>query len=387
MRVKSLDSVRGLASLVVVFSHCYLVSPPQADFATAMTAPEPWTHLWTWMSYTPLSALVNGRAAVILFFILSGMVLSFPFLVGKQMSYGRYAVRRVCRIYLPFAFAIFLAAALYAVVDPSPIPALGNWFNNKSWTAAPSWPVLAAHLLMTGRPGDIGLDNVMWSLVHELRISLIFPLLMFFALRSWRALFLVTVNVSSIAFVVVWLFPLPPLWRTALETVYYVVFFVVGIGLAMHSTALKQLTANLGPMRIAGLLVASMLAWTVPAEYAGAEYLYAAASVTVFCLALGVERAGEVLGRSPLVWLGRVSYSLYLIHVPIQLALLHCFYGTVPPWLILPMAVATSLAGAELVYRAVEAASIRLGQYLSAKPRRAHVAKAGLARHMLQPVE
>jgi peptidoglycan/LPS O-acetylase OafA/YrhL len=386
MRVKSLDSVRGLASLIVVFSHCYLVCPRQADFASAITASGTWARSWTWLTCTPLGAFVNGRAAVMLFFVLSGMVLSFPFLAGNQICYERYVVRRVCRIYLPFAFAIFFSAVLYAAANPAPIPELGEWLNEKSWTSAPNWRLLAAHLLMTGRPTDTTLDNVIWSLVHELRISMIFPLLMLVALRSWRTLFVASAITSLIALAVVRLVPLHPLWSTALESAYYVVFFVAGIGLAMHSAAIKKRMAGLGAGRVAGLLAASTLAWAVPVGVPIAEFIYAAAAVAMLCLAMGVERVDNALRRSPLLWLGRVSYSLYLIHVPILLAFVHCLYGVAPLWLILPGAVATSLAGAELIYRAVEAPSIRLGHYLSAR-RLAQPIDGAFAPRMPQPAE
>ena len=71
-----------------------------------------WAAPWAWLRYTPLRLLVDGEAAVILFFVLSGYVLALPFIAGTQLTYGRYLVKRICRIWLPFAAAILLAAAL-----------------------------------------------------------------------------------------------------------------------------------------------------------------------------------------------------------------------------------------------------------------------------------
>ncbi|MFL5338400.1 MAG: hypothetical protein ACJ8H8_35865, partial [Geminicoccaceae bacterium] len=57
-RLTSLDSLRGVAALLVVTFHCWkleLYTPPQGWEA----------HLWAW---TPLNLAISGRPAVILFF-------------------------------------------------------------------------------------------------------------------------------------------------------------------------------------------------------------------------------------------------------------------------------------------------------------------------------
>src|SRR5688572_30321030 len=98
-RLTSLDGLRGIAALAVVFNHIFLViAPGQA----------PW-----WMDYTPLYYFFAGRKAVILFFILSGFVLALPYIHGTPPRYREYLIRRFCRIYLPFAAAICLSALLY----------------------------------------------------------------------------------------------------------------------------------------------------------------------------------------------------------------------------------------------------------------------------------
>lgn len=52
----------------------------------------------------------NGHSAVILFFVLSGFVLSLPFFKGEyKFDYSRYLVKRICRIYIPYLIIIMLA--------------------------------------------------------------------------------------------------------------------------------------------------------------------------------------------------------------------------------------------------------------------------------------
>jgi len=74
-RYTSLDGLRGLASLVVLVHHCFLISPQLAAAVDSNgTGPfESW--VW-WVTFTPVHLLWAGQEAVIVFFILSGFVLT-----------------------------------------------------------------------------------------------------------------------------------------------------------------------------------------------------------------------------------------------------------------------------------------------------------------------
>ena len=115
----------------MVLSHCYLTIPEEQrsridDF------------LWS----KPLLPVHNGNAAVFIFFVLSGYVLSLPYLRGTQPGYPCYVIRRVCRIYLPFAAAILLALLLYILAGRSAAPAASQWFNNLWPSAKPGIAVV-----------------------------------------------------------------------------------------------------------------------------------------------------------------------------------------------------------------------------------------------------
>ena len=67
-RYPQLDSLRGLAALTVVFEHCLRIDP------WLLQGISPWLE-WAAQS-TPLHILWAGGNAVLLFFVLSGLVLT-----------------------------------------------------------------------------------------------------------------------------------------------------------------------------------------------------------------------------------------------------------------------------------------------------------------------
>ena len=94
MRFRSLDSLRGLAALAVVFHHCLLTLPASA-FCRGEIA-------W-WFAVTPLRLLIDGPGAVLLFFVLSGFVLAASIDAGQRhdgarFHYGRFAAQLFLRI-------------------------------------------------------------------------------------------------------------------------------------------------------------------------------------------------------------------------------------------------------------------------------------------------
>ena len=101
-RFAALDSLRGVAALMVLAFHCWKIG--------LFEQPAGWAaHLWYW---TPLNWLIIGRPWVILFFVLSGFVLSIALeRAGASQGYAGFVLRRMCRIYLPFAASILFSAA------------------------------------------------------------------------------------------------------------------------------------------------------------------------------------------------------------------------------------------------------------------------------------
>ncbi len=102
----------------------------------------------------------------------------------RKMTYGSYAARRIIRLWLPYAVLIVLAAAAIYFTGGRKITGQSAWLNG-FLASGLSWHLLAQHFLMLGVFDTASLDFVIWSLVQEMRLSLLFPLI-FWAVESGK---------------------------------------------------------------------------------------------------------------------------------------------------------------------------------------------------------
>ena len=121
-RIDYLDCLRGLAALFVFFSH----------FLSATDYP-PGLPMWVWFS--PLSFPINGRGAVSLFYVLSGLVLVLPYLSqGKNYDLKRelipFALSRLIRILIPFGVVLtvsFVANRTCYLIEKNSLIPISSW--------------------------------------------------------------------------------------------------------------------------------------------------------------------------------------------------------------------------------------------------------------------
>jgi len=376
MRVYELDSVRGIAAFTVVLHHCWeTILPDQNTFPLLgrSAAGTGWlADTAFWISVSPLRLAFCGHAAVGVFFVLSGFALTKSLENPRQRSYGPFVVRRFFRIYPPFAFVILAAAAFCYLFDPQPIP--GRDWINLSWNEPVSLKLLAGHLLMLVTAGAYNsLDSPMWTLVHELRISVLFPLLAAAAIARPRATLIASVAVFAVFSVrhftgflgtLIHADLLRDILMSFVETARYVMFFVLGILVAAKYPAIERLLQrHARVIPLLWLLAFCFLA--VPYAKAYLEIFFAAGAFLLIALCIHSDAAKRLLRHDALMWLGKVSYSLYLSHQVVLLAMCHLLYRQLPMWAILALFLPLSLIVAEILNRLIEMPSSNLGKIMS----------------------
>ena len=361
-RLTSLDAVRGIAASVVVAGHCYFAMP---DPWRGRIENAPWSIV--------LQPLHNGDAAVVVFFVLSGCVLSLPYFRERQSDYRSYLIRRLCRIYIPFAISVLLALLLYSMAGRHPVHEASDWFNTLWPATFPNVESVAGHFLMFGTAPALTLNPPMWSLVYEMRISLVFPLLIALCSQSRVAILMsALLLVSSFgALTLLGENNHPAQAASILATLFWTteiaVYFVAGILLAKHreqlGAAWRRIPGALRLLFAAGVF----LIFAIPPSFArfSNDILYLVGAAVVIVAATESDGLRRSLDRPLSQWLGRISYSLYLTHLPVMLAIFPVTVGKMTFWPAIMAAVAVAFAVAALMHRFVEVPAIALGRLLT----------------------
>ena len=332
-RLPALDGLRGVAALVVVVYHCLMTDRSIWAMYVGRNPPDSVTELF--MAASPLRLAWAGDAAVAVFFVLSGYVLARPFLDGAGGTWGRYYPRRLMRLYLPVWAALTLTLVIAVVV-----PRSGSTGN--PWIDTQAVPVTVQSLVSDATlAAPDALLVQLWSLHWEVLFSLLLPIYLL-AVR-WLARF------GLVGFA--------PLilgngigWVSHQESLMYMTVF--GFGALLAGLEAQPERAPARPwllVVLAGLAVVAMTAKPYPVLVIGST-----AAVAVALRPGPVARALET--RIPR-WLGKVSYSLYLVHIPVVLGVARIGADV---WITLPLATALSLAVAVIFRGAVEGPSQRL---------------------------
>lgn len=358
-RVPALDGLRGVASLVVVVNHCLMTDPTLAAVAAGTGRAAPGTLAWS-LAYTPLHLVWAGTEAVLLFFVLSGFVLtgSAP---REGFGWGSYYAQRLPRLYLPVWAALLFAAGSAAVVARG-VPTGGSWWVDAH--TAPDLPGALRDAVLLGGTGF--LDNPLWSLTWEVWFSLALPAYVLLGVASRRRPWLVVPSAAGLlaAMIAGSVFDA--------DALRYLPVFGFGVLLAVHRERVEQAAARLGAVWpwlvvVALLLLASYWVARVSPDVpgivvSGARALQIVGALLLVVAALCRPPVLRVLERPWVQWLGSRSFSLYLTHDAVVSSTVLLFGGRPPVWLTMLVAVPVALVVAEVFFRVAERPAHRLAR-------------------------
>ena len=116
---------------------------------------------WGGILHSPISCLWSGSDAVIMFFVLSGFVLTIPFL-KKPRPYKTYVIKRVLRIYPPYLVMVIAAIILRYALYEGKLSEYSDWFN-RVWSEVSVKDVIG-HFILIGTFNSSKLVPVFWTL-------------------------------------------------------------------------------------------------------------------------------------------------------------------------------------------------------------------------------
>lgn len=349
--IQSLQSLRGLAAFMVLLRHYFICFPLNGQFSEQV-----------------ISVLLNSHAAVVVFFVLSGFVL-FPSLQKISLT-----AKSVVGFYIRRAFRIF---PLLIVVTLLSYGYVKSNFSAPHLTIANSW--MSGLLPHTSSVGTISLIKCLtgmqstlvpqnWTIMVEILIALVLPFVVKICSRNWVLNGFVFAGFATLSFVCA-------NWGGKSLPFIYAVSFVIGM------TAYRLL--DIGMFRVSPVLlllcIIGLLSTSTALSFATGvstpfhdplcsliEGLFAG------CVILGLATPNAISKHftwTPLVWLGDVSFGVYLVHFLVIVVMARLMESILAPLsettrsltLLLPVVV-VSLALAQIFYSAVEKPFIQLGR-------------------------
>lgn len=349
-RVPSLTGVRALAAILVVATH--------AAYTTGK-----YTHGYAGLVFSRM------EIGVPIFFVLSGFLLFGPWVKAtvagaEPPSLSRYAWHRVRRIMPAYAVTVLGAFALYHFREAGPNP--GH-----------TWAGLLRNLTMT----QIYTDNYMfshlhqgltqmWSLAVEVAFYVALPFLAYLLLtvlcgRRWRPVLLLT-GLAVLALI-------SPAWMVLVHTTNflpdgarlwlpgYLAWFIGGMMLAVlvHVERARCYGFVAVPLALVCFFVVSTPIAGEPTTSPRAltEALVKTGFYAVIAvLVVAPPALGDggwytrLLGTRPMVWLGEISYEIFLVHlVVMEIAMVEVLHwrvytGSMPVLLIVTMVMTIPVA-------------------------------------------
>jgi peptidoglycan/LPS O-acetylase OafA/YrhL len=320
------DGLRFLSIALVVLYHCYgllgvangtrVLRPPLGEASPASVS-------------NGLAGLVlqNASRGVLVFFMLSGFVLSLPFLAARRgqrrpVDVRAYALRRLTRIEPPYVVAI---TVLF----------VATWVAG-SRVGIGNYPASLAYLHQFVYGSTSPYDGVTWSLEVEVQFYALVPILaLLFAPTAWRRRLLI----AGVALVAIDVQLSGALTGARLQTLVldYLEFFLVGFLVAdVHSSRPEGAEH---PSRWDLVFAASLVLLLI---WPQGQLQSIGVTPALFGLGMGALRGSLVRRALSHVWvatIGGMCYSIYLTHYPVVMGLgrLLLPIGTLPLWAALPL--------------------------------------------------
>ncbi|MEG7485901.1 acyltransferase [Enterobacter hormaechei] len=319
-KIESVDGVRGLACLMVIFSHLSLIFFPYV-FIGKMT--EMHSEMEYYIYHSPITFFYSGTSAVFIFFSLSGFILTYACCKNNNVLFDslKMTLSRYPRLMLP-TLGLIMLCYIVMVITPSGFNQL-HWIGGMikikqhSFLGALYNGFVSAVLFCSVLFCDRSYNIIIWTMQVEFFGSLI--------------IFGLTPLISQIKY------------KVLLLTIGALVFVCLSpskIGCSYGSFLIGSAIyhANIKPNKLLGYftlliviyfagfhnksnsytLINDLLTFNAPGGRSNSYYI--SNMISGFLIVFSIIKAGviqSIVTSRISLYLGKVSYSAYLIQIPV----------------------------------------------------------------------
>lgn len=309
--ISFLDPLRGLAIALVFVLHCLGVAFGYDELK--------WNGWFRDFNVSPaflaLLPATFGWVGVPIFFVISGFCIHLSYERSTRRSFSDFFLRRFFRIYPPYLIALLI----FSVFNPWQAINFGSLHDLAQF---------GSHFLLVHNL-DVrwffGINPAFWSIAVESQLYLLYPLVFIFATNfGWKRMIWMAgiIEVGMRVVCGIWILTRgdhPPMWFTASPFIYW---FSWSIGAAMADSVLKGTEVPFGKCHLF-LWPTLLLAANFIRPVSPFCPLFASLFTASF-IALLFEHSKNSHGFQVPQYLcnhlrttGLISYSVYLIHLPI----------------------------------------------------------------------
>lgn len=317
-RQPGIDALKGLACVLIIWHHLAFYGPMSDVVHPHVPSLTDWLYHY-------------GRMAVQVFLVIGGFLAAgslAPAGVAMSGQAGRLIFRRYRRLLTPYLMALLASVLVAALVRP--------WFDHPSVSAAPTvWQAVAHVLLLQDVLDQEALSAGVWYVAIDFQLFVISVLIFSLARRMQktfpdRSAWPAAIGIALVAVLgVLSLFVFNLEDELDMTGLYFFGAYALGMFAFWISRAVRPGPWLLGLGALGGLALLFdfrerlAVALAVAFGLVWLEHLYARANSSGY--------GSHLSWLSPLQALGKMSYSIFLIHFPVCLlvnALVNHFWPT-----------------------------------------------------------